>query len=222
MSTISCPTLLQFHHLNFQSLQIKTFNTTVIWGQNLRQFQVDFYQNISVTMTTYEAGTRVAVHVKKEKTDEGGSCRSKPKIEIPEQRSETQNSAEDIEDFKGNANEKTKSTAKEVRNQERDRNEPNEEEKSFAQTNKFSIFNLLNSRKPGSTSSHTASVALAAAASAKGHGKGNRFGSAVDSASVPDCLPSTSRQLSTVPTLLKLKRSPSMHLLKNEDDNEEG
>ena len=174
-------------------------------------------------MTTYEAGTRVAVHVKKEKTDEDDSCHSKPKNEILEQRSETQNSAEDIEDFKGNANEKTKSAAKEDRNQERNRNEPNEEEKSFAQTNKFSIFNLLNSRKPGSTSSHTASVALAAAAAAKGqNGKVNRFGSAVDSAPVPDCLPSISGQRPTVPPPLNLKRSPSMHLLKNDDDNEEG
>ena len=222
MSTISCPTLLQFHHLNFQSLQITTFNTIVIWGQNLRQFQADFYQNISVTMTTYEAGTRVTIHVKKEKTDEDGSCRSKPKFEISEQRSETQNSAEDIEDYKGNANEKTKNATEEVRNQEKDRNEPNEEEKSFAQTNKFSIFNLLNSRKPGSTSSHTASVALATAAAKGQNGKVNRFGSAVDSASIPDCLPSTSGQLSTVPPPLNLKRSPSMHLLKNEDDNEEG
>ena len=195
----------------------------MIWSQSLRQFKVDFHQNLSVTMTTYEAGTRVAVHVKKEKNDEDGSCSSKTKCEISEQISETQNNPKGTDDSKGKANEKTKNATQEVQNQDRDRNEPKEEEKSFAQTNKFSIFNLLNSRKPASTPSHTASVALAAAAAARGeNAEVNRFDSAVDSASIPDCLPSTSGQLPTVPPPLNLKRSPSLHLLKNEDDNEEG
>ena len=228
MSIISCPTPLQIHHLNFQSPQIRTFGSVVICGQIFQQFILGFNQNFPVNMTTYEAGTKVAIPIKKEKFDEEvGPCYSESKSQIATEKIRI-NEIKDIVKNKGmkdiketNEENENRSTNKaknslEVKQQQQQRQiSQGNQEGNFAQTNKFSIFNLLNTehRKPASASCPTAT---AGAASGSLRPVETSLSAAAGSASTSR--PDTSRQLPVTALQLTRKRSPSLF---NDDEEED-
>ena len=167
-------------------------------------------------MATYEAGTKVAVCIKQENPDEDDVCNSKTKGTITTKGkskiNEGLSSVNGKEQTKNNNENGNKSSTENKAEENEQTQSANFPQNSFAQTNKFSIFNLLNTkhRKPSSVASCTTSSSSAlegASSSTAPH-------------AAPACLPSTSRDIpATGP--LQLKRSPSLQLFTEEEDEEE-
>lgn len=225
MSTISCPTPLQIHHLNFQSLQITAFSTIVIYEQNSLRFRPKFCAHFHIEMTTYEAGTKLPIHIKKEKPDDSvPQCVVEGKYEKNTEK-QTENETVKIplkRQMKENNEESRRKKSKTEKKCEDEKVEEQEQQNvsNFAHTNKFSIFNLLNTKHHRPRPSATVSSAPWNTGARPGPSAPAAPNAAAGSASLRS--PGTSRELSEGAPTFQLKRSPSLHLLESDTGDEDG
>ena len=176
-----------------------------------------------VNMCTYEAGTKVAVCIKQEKVDEDDICNSKIEENITKGKTKVSESAnnakkqinESNRQSKDEINSPSKSNVEVRQQQPLAVNQQDHPQNNFAQTNKFSIFNLLNTKHKKSPSAASCTVSSSSAA--------GEVGSSLATRAAPDLAAAcTSRLTPPVGESLRLKRSSSLQLFAEDADGEEG